>query len=223
MMNDTILSTKDLTFAYPKGSNLSFADLDVAPQQHTLILGDSGTGKSTLLHLLGGLSAPAQGKVFIKGQDIYALSEAALDKFRAQNIGIIFQEAHLLRNLTLSENIKLAQSLAGYKADQNKVDQVLAQLDLSEHRNKLPHQLSRGQLQRAAIARSVINRPAILIADEPTASLDDSNTARVLALLKTMADQHGATLIIATHDKRIKDQFSNTYLLDREFADAQIR
>lgn len=216
MTNDTILSTNALAFTYPQRTSLSFADLTVLSQQHTLVLGDSGTGKSTLLHLLSGLSAPTAGKVLIKGQDIYDLSESALDKFRAQNIGIIFQEAHLLRNLTLSENIKLAQTLAGYKADQEKIDHVLSQLDLADHRNKLPHQLSRGQLQRAAIARAVINQPAILIADEPTASLDDNNTARVLLLLKEMADQQGSTLIIATHDKRIKDQFSNTYLLNQK-------
>lgn len=212
-MEDLILKTAYLTFSYPRGTTLEFADLAIAKQQHTLILGDSGTGKSTLLNLLGGLSQPSTGKVLINGQDIYQLGEAALDKFRAQNIGFIFQEAHLLKNLTLTENIKLAQSLAGYSVNQQDIDQVLEQLQLKEHAYKRPNQLSRGQIQRAAIARAIINRPAILLADEPTASLDDNNTQRVLQLLRQMADTHGSTLVISTHDKRIKDEFSNTYLL----------
>lgn len=212
-MSAAILSTHDLAFSYPKGIDLQFADLTVLPQQHTLLLGDSGTGKSTLLNLLGGLSAPRQGEIKLKGQSVYSLSESALDKFRAQHIGFIFQEAHLLRNLTLTENIKLAQSLAGYAVDETKITRVLSDLDLTDQRAKLPKQLSRGQLQRAAIARAVINQPTILLADEPTASLDDTNTRRVLTLLQEMANQHQSTLVIATHDKRIKDHFSSTYLL----------
>lgn len=212
-MRDLILKTEHLTFDYPKGATLTFADLSIAAQQHTLILGDSGTGKSTLLNLLGGLSQPTTGRVWIKEQDIYQLGEASLDKFRAQNIGFIFQEAHLLKNLTLTENIKLAQSLAGYPVTPPDIVKVLTQLQLTEHGHKRPNQLSRGQIQRAAIARAIINRPAILLADEPTASLDDNNTYRVLELLRQMADTHGSTLLISTHDKRIKDEFSNTYLL----------
>lgn len=212
-MEDLLLKTEQLTFSYPNGATLAFADLSIATQQHTLILGDSGAGKSTLLNLLGGLSQPTTGKVWIKKQNIYQLGEGALDKFRAQNIGFIFQEAHLLKNLTLTENTKLAQSLAGYPVTPQNIDEVLEQLQLKEHGHKRPNQLSRGQIQRAAIARAIINRPAILLADEPTASLDDNNTYRVLELLKQMADTHGSTLIISTHDKRIKDEFSNTYLL----------
>ncbi|MCL7989271.1 ATP-binding cassette domain-containing protein [Sphingobacterium sp. lm-10] len=213
-MQNYVLKTEGLTFRYGSQSPmLAFKDLYVSKQQHTLLLGDSGTGKSTLLNLLGGLSNPTTGQVLINNDDIYQLSESALDKFRAQNIGFIFQEAHLLKNLTLSENIRLAQSLAGYPVDQKQIDSLLEQLQLAEHAQKHPNQLSRGQLQRAAIARAIINRPAILLADEPTASLDDNNTQRVLTLLKEMADKHGSTLIISTHDKRIKDEFTNTYFL----------
>lgn len=213
-MDNYVLQTEGLTFRYGSQSpTLAFKDLHIHKQQHTLLLGDSGTGKSTLLNLLGGLSNPTSGQVRINNENIYQLSESALDKFRAQNIGFIFQEAHLLKNLTLAENIQLAQSLAGYKVDQEKIEALLGQLQLAEHSAKHPNQLSRGQLQRAAIARAIINRPAILLADEPTASLDDNNTQRVLTLLREMADTHGSTLIIATHDKRIKDEFTNTYFL----------
>ncbi|MFD2743595.1 MULTISPECIES: ABC transporter ATP-binding protein [Sphingobacterium] len=213
-MDNYVLKTEGLTFRYgSQSSMLAFKDLQISKQQHTLLLGDSGTGKSTLLNLLGGLSHPNSGYVNIKNEDIYQLSESALDKFRSQNIGFIFQEAHLLKNLTLAENIQLAQSLAGYKVDHEKISALLAQLQLKEHSHKHPNQLSRGQLQRAAIARAIINRPAILLADEPTASLDDNNTQRVLTLLREMADTYGSTLIIATHDKRVKDEFTNTYFL----------
>lgn len=213
-MENLLLKTENLSFSYSAGNTLLFADMAISKQQHTLILGDSGTGKSTLLNLLGGLSLPKTGKVFIENQDIYQLGESALDKFRAQNIGFIFQEAHLLKNLTLRENVQLAQSLAGFRVDIAQIEQVLDQLQLKDHGNKYPNQLSRGQVQRAAIARAIVNSPAILLADEPTASLDDNNTYRVLQLLKQMADKHGSTLIISTHDKRIKDEFSNTYLLN---------
>ncbi len=213
-MENYVLNTESLTFRYGSSSPLlNFNNLTITKQQHTLLLGDSGTGKSTLLNLLGGLSHPTSGSVHINNEDVYRMSESALDKFRAQNIGFIFQEAHLLKNLTLTENIQLAQSLAGYKVDKAHVLTLLQQLQLAEHADKRPNQLSRGQLQRAAIARAVINKPAILLADEPTASLDDNNTQRVLKLLTEMANQHGSTLVIATHDKRLKDEFVNTYLL----------
>lgn len=215
-METAVLSTSQLTFSYPKGPTLTFKDLHILPQDHTLILGDSGCGKSTLLNLLGGLSSPGNGNVTLLGKDMYQLSGTQLDIFRAQNIGFIFQEAHLLRNLTVFENIKLAVTLAKNKVDRNQILDVLKQLRLEEEADKYPQQLSRGQLQRAAIARAIINRPKILFADEPTAALDDENTERVYRLLQEIADKYGATLIVATHDKRLKDKFSNTYILIKE-------
>jgi putative ABC transport system ATP-binding protein len=166
-----------------------------------------------LLNILGGLSRQASGLVKINNQDLSLLSNSKLDQFRAQYIGFIFQEAHLLKNLTLLENIKLAQSLAGKKIDISAIHSILKQLQLDEKSDAYPNELSRGQLQRAAIARSIINKPALLIADEPTAALDDNNTYRVLELLLSIAKTAGSTLLITTHDKRIKDQFSKMYLL----------
>lgn len=208
-----MVRSENLTFKYSPSLELQFPDCTIEKNQHTLLLGDSGTGKTTLLHLLGGLSKPSKGKVYIGEQDVYQLTESQLDGFRAKNIGFIFQEAHLLKNLTITENIELAQHLAKKAVDREPILRILDKLQIADKAGSYPSQLSRGQLQRAAIARAVVNRPELLIADEPTAALDDTNTRYVLDLLLETATSYGATLLIATHDKRIKDNFSNTYQL----------
>jgi len=207
----SVASLSGIAHRYPGGEMLQFADLSVAAGQHTLILGDSGSGKTTLLHILSGLLKPQAGSVQIDGQELYELSPRKLDIFRGQRIGLIFQEAHLVKSLTVKENLQIAQSFAGARVDHTRIQEVLALLELDHKAHGYPSKLSRGQLQRAAIARAVVNHPAILVADEPTASLDDRNTERVLDLLLTQAAQHGATLIIATHDKRVKTRFEHTY------------
>ncbi|KGE15770.1 ABC transporter ATP-binding protein [Sphingobacterium deserti] len=212
-MADTVLSSVNLSYKYPQGAKLDFPDIHILKNQHSLLLGDSGKGKTTLLHLLSGLSKPTQGEVQLMGKNLYSLSGSSLDSYRAKNLGFIFQEAHLLKNLSVAENIKLAQSLAKVPVDEHAVMHMLSELQLADKANALPHQLSRGQKQRVAIARALINRPGLLLADEPTASLDDTNTALVLKLLFDTAEKHGATLLIATHDKRIKDKFVHAYQL----------
>ena len=214
-MADTVLSSLGLSFQYPQGLRLEFPNIHISENQHSLLLGDSGSGKTTLLHLLSGLSKPTEGEVQLMGQPLYRLSGTARDAFRAKNLGFIFQEAHLLRNLTVTENIKLAQSLAKNPVDGPAIADLLERLQLSDRVDALPSQLSRGQKQRVAIARALINRPGLLLADEPTASLDDKNTELVLQLLLDLASNYGSTLLIATHDKRIKDHFSTSYLLER--------
>jgi len=194
-------------------AGMSFPDIRIPAHRHTLLLGDSGRGKTTLLHLLSGLSRPDTGKVTLAGRDLYALRGAKLDAFRSQNMGFIFQEPHLLKNLTVMENIKLAQSLAGNRPDGTEIAKLLRYLQLEDKASVLPHRLSRGQKQRAAIARAVVNKPGLLLADEPTASLDDTNTDLVLQLLLDVAGNYGSTLLIATHDKRIKDHFEHSYRL----------
>ncbi|WP_313513217.1 ABC transporter ATP-binding protein [Sphingobacterium sp.] len=212
-MSDFVLKTSNLSYQYPKGPTLSFQDLLLADQQHTLVLGDSGSGKSTLLNLIAGFSSPTTGEVIINGQNLYQLSGSDLDKFRAQNLGFIFQEAHLLKNLSVTENIKLAQSLAGLAVDEQAIKSLLEKLQLGGYGNRRPNELSRGQVQRVAIARALINKPSLLIADEPTAALDDKNTFLVVELIKGLAKEQGSTLLISTHDKRLKDEFTNNYIL----------
>ena len=213
IMSDFVLKTSSLSYQYPKGPKLSFQDLLLADQQHNLVLGDSGSGKSTLLNLIAGFSSPTTGQVIINGQDLYQLSGSDLDKFRAQNLGFIFQEAHLLKNLSVTENIKLAQSLAGLAVDEQAIKSLLEKLQLGGFGNRRPNELSRGQVQRVAIARALINKPLLLIADEPTAALDDKNTFLVVELIKGLAKEQGSTLLISTHDKRLKDEFTNNYIL----------
>jgi len=208
-----MIRSKNLTFKYSSSHPLIFPDVHIDKNKHTLLLGESGSGKTTLLHLLGGLSQPKSGNVFINESDIYAMAEEQRDLFRAKNMGFIFQDAHLLKNLTLEENIVLAQFLAKEKQDKLAVREVLDKLQIGDKANSYPTQLSRGQLQRAAIARAVINKPKVLIADEPTAALDDSNTKYAMDLLLEIAENFDATLLIATHDTRIKPYFVNTYQL----------
>ncbi len=207
----SVASLSGITHRYPGGETLRFADLNVSAGQHTLILGNSGSGKTTLLHILSGLLKPQAGSVQIDGQELYQLSSRRLDAYRGQRIGLIFQEAHLVKSLTVRENLQIAQGFAGTRVDNSRIQEVLTLLELDHKAHSYPSKLSRGQIQRAAIARAVVNHPAILVADEPTASLDDRNTERVLDLLFAQATQHGATLIIATHDKRVKTHFAHTY------------
>lgn len=211
--NDHLIAMENVQFRYPGGEAMHFPDLTIDKGQHTLLLGNSGTGKTTFLHILTGLLAPTEGQVSVAGQQIYNLPARKLDHFRGQEIGIVFQNAHLISSLTLEENIQIAQEFAGTKRDRDHIVSILSSLDLADQGHKYPRQLSRGQLQRAGIARALVNRPATLIADEPTASLDDTNTARVMDLLFKQAEEHGATLIIATHDQRIKNRFTHTYIL----------
>jgi len=173
---------------------------------HCVITGDSGSGKTTLLHLMAGLLTLQQGQIIIAGQDLSTLNHAALDRFRGQNIGIVFQRQHLVKALTVFDNLMLAQYLANQPQDKKRITTVLAQLNLTPQQKALPSTLSQGQAQRVALARAVINQPKILLCDEPTANLDDTHCQQVLTLLENQAKACNATLVIATHDARIKQQ-----------------
>lgn len=215
-IQDDLLRLENLGHQYPGGERLAFPNLRMSRGEHTLLLGDSGTGKTTYLHILTGLLRPTEGHVYIGGRDIYALSTRDLDHYRGQQIGLVFQNAHLINSLTLYDNMRIGQEFAGRKHDSDRILRTLEVLDLVDYRDKFPRKLSRGQLQRAAIARAVINHPSILVADEPTASLDDTNTERVMDLLFEQAEEHGATLLLATHDNRIKERFNNTIILTKQ-------
>lgn len=175
--------------------------------EHWLLLGKSGCGKTTLLHILAGLLKPSAGKVQIADKEIYTLKSTQLDTFRGRKIGIVFQKTHLIQTLNVQQNLEIAQYLAGLPTNRKRITTVLEQLQLSHTLKQYPAQLSGGEAQRLAVARAVLNEPTILLADEPTASLDDENAGKVIDLLKTQAQQYQATLLIATHDKRVKDNF----------------
>lgn len=208
-----MISLKSVAHQYTPQQDIRFEDWQIDAGSQWLLLGASGSGKSTLLHILTGILKPAQGNVTIKGTSIYDLSAKALDQFRGRNIGIIFQRPHLIKSLSISENLIIAQSFANLPIDLKRVNEVLAALGIADKKSSYPAQLSQGQLQRVSIARAVINKPALLIADEPTSSLDDNNAQIVLELLMQQSGANQATLVVATHDKRVKDAFKHTYEL----------
>ena len=193
---------------------IDLPQLSIKQNSHHLLLGRSGSGKTTLLHIIGGLLRPTEGRVTVDDIDITSLSGDALDRLRGRTIGMIFQQLHLLPTLTVEQNLLLAPYLAGLKQDAKRAQDVLQSLDIEDKKYAFPHQLSVGQQQRVAIARAVMNRPKLLLADEPTSSLDDQRAQQVLTLLKEQADLHEATLIIATHDARIAGSFEERVLLD---------
>lgn len=208
-----MLHTSQLTFAYKGQSVLQFPDLQCNQGEHWLLLGQSGSGKTTLLHLLGGLLSPRFGQVVVADQTITGLKAAALDRFRGSHIGIIFQKSHFVRALSVEQNLALAQKLAGKSIDKKRIGDLLDHLNLGHKKHSRPDQLSVGEQQRAAIARALLNQPAVILADEPTSALDDHNCGEVIKLLETEAGNVGATLLVVTHDGRLKTRFSNQVTL----------
>lgn len=200
-----MIKTSNVSYAYKTGSSLQLPDVEVRAGEPCLLLGDSGSGKTTLLHLMGGLLRMQQGSIFIAGTDISRMNEAQLDHFRAKHLGFVFQRNHLIGALTVAQNIAMAPYLAGSKIEQARIDEVLEELQLKEKRNARISELSLGQAQRVAIARAVINKPALILADEPTSSLDDTNCMRAIQLLLQVAEHHQAALLVATHDQRLKN------------------
>jgi ABC-type lipoprotein export system ATPase subunit len=200
-----MFKAEGLVQRYSTDTTIHFPDWTVAQGEHWLLTGPSGAGKTTLLHLLGGLLRPDGGSLFIAGKDMLSLSGAQRDAFRGKHIGIVFQQPHLIDTLTITENLLLAQYFAGNKQDKAYCRQLLSHLGL-ERPDAYPNTLSQGQMQRVSLARAIINKPSLLLADEPTASLDDENALQVLAMLQECAQQEGASLVIATHDSRIKER-----------------
>lgn len=204
-----ILKVQGLRKIYGQGENevraLDGVDLTVNKGEFIAVIGASGSGKSTLLHLLGGLDRPSEGKVWIKGTDIYNLNDDNLSIFRRRNIGFIFQFFNLVPVLDVEENIALPTLLDHQKVDKNSLNEIMETLGLQKRKNHLPSELSGGQQQRVSIARALINKPAIILADEPTGNLDSKTTADVLELLKATAKKYEQTIIIITHDPVVAD------------------
>lgn len=208
-----MFAIQNLTHAYAGREVLRVDEWRAEQGAQWLMLGPSGSGKSTLLHVLAGILRPASGQAVVAEQDLGALSEAALDRFRGKHIGIVLQRLHLIDSLSVLNNLLLAQYMAGAKQDATRVREVLASLDLADKASAMPHELSHGQAQRVAVARAVVNKPKLLLADEPTSNLDDVRCVQVLDLLLDQARACGATLVIATHDQRIKSRVANHYEL----------
>jgi ABC-type lipoprotein export system ATPase subunit len=208
-----MLQAQNLKFSYGGSNTLSFPNIECQDGEHWLLLGQSGSGKTTLLHLLGGLLSPQNGSIKIGETEMSRLNGSNLDKFRGQNIGIIFQTAHFVKALTVQENLILAQQLAGKKIDKQLIVNVLQKLNLEHKLKSKTSELSVGEQQRVAIARALVNSPALILADEPTSALDDKNTDEVIQLLEKTASEANATLIIVTHDNRLKDYFKNQIML----------
>lgn len=178
-----------------------------------LLAGQSGSGKSTVLHLLAGLTPPTVGTVIVNGTDVVALADGARDRWRGRTVGLVPQRLHLVSALDVRDNLRLAQALAGMAVDDARITALLQAVGVSDLARRFPSQLSQGQAQRVAIARAVVNRPALLLADEPTANLDDAHAAQALELLRGQAIESGATLVVASHDARVRSLLPHSFTL----------
>lgn len=205
-----ILQTIDLSKSYghadARVDAIQNVNLSVNQGEFVAIVGASGSGKSTLLHLLGGVDRPTSGQVIIDGSELYSKSEHELAIFRRRKLGFIFQAYNLIPVLTAEENIKLPMLLENKKADEAYFNELLAVLGLQERRHHLPSELSGGQQQRTAIGRALINKPSIILADEPTGNLDSKHSKEIVDLLTYSVKKYHQTLIMITHDVSIAER-----------------
>ncbi len=199
-----ILRVENLTKIYGKDKNQVIAvnnvSFSVEKGEFVAVVGSSGSGKSTLLHLIGGVDRPTSGRVFIEGKDIYDLTDDELAIFRRRHIGLIYQFYNLIPILNVVENISLPCELDGRRVSKNKLNELLQVLDLQDRKDHLPNELSGGQQQRVAIGRSLINNPAIVLADEPTGNLDSKTSDDIVNLLRESNKKYDQTMIMITHN-----------------------
>ncbi|MCG8581157.1 MAG: ATP-binding cassette domain-containing protein [Bacteroidales bacterium] len=208
-----MIYTKGLAINYKGGKQLTFKDLHIDRGQQWLLKGHSGTGKTTLLHILSGILPPSAGIVSIGDVIINELPQSQLDKFRASSIGLIFQKNLFVSSINMYNNLVIGKKLAGQQIDKTKILKLTDELGISALINKMPYQLSQGEQQRFSIARALVNDPKIILADEPTSSLDDTNCERFINSITTLCNKHNVTLLIATHDNRFNEQFQNAIQL----------
>jgi ABC-type lipoprotein export system ATPase subunit len=208
-----MLSVQNLSFSYQSNKSFNFPDLHATINEPTLILGNSGKGKTTLLHLLGLLLKPESGSVVINDTELTGLSVKETTQFRAENIGIIFQQPHFISSLNVLDNLLVANYLGDKKLQKDKAKSLATELGFEELLNKKINRLSGGEQQRVGIARALMNNPKVVLADEPTSNLDDDNCERVINLLTKQAEAIGSALIIVTHDGRLKERFAKQVAL----------
>jgi len=208
-----MIQIANLAFRYAQGPEIKFPDFACEKGSELLILGKSGTGKTTLLHLLGALRKPTEGKVIIGEAEVSQFSRAQLDKFRGKNIGIVFQTSHFVQSLSVIDNLLLVPYFSKSSTDRKFAMQLLDSLNLADKAKKSTSDLSVGEQQRVAIARALMNKPQLLLADEPTSALDDHNATQVLKLLREHAAELNASLVVVTHDNRLKSEISNAITL----------
>lgn len=201
------LKIENLSKVYGKGENkvaaLDNVSLTIEKGEFTAIIGSSGSGKSTLLHSIGGVDVPTGGKIYLEGQDIYDQSSEKLAIFRRRQVGLIYQFHNLIPTLNVVENITLPILMDKRMVNKERLNELLEMLGLQERKKHLPNQLSGGQQQRVSIGRALMNAPAVMLADEPTGSLDSRNGHEIIKLLKESNQKYGQTLILVTHDENI--------------------
>ncbi|MEK8211261.1 ABC transporter ATP-binding protein [Paenibacillus sp. FSL L8-0463] len=201
------LKIENLCKVYGKGENqvtaLDHVSLTIEKGEFTAIIGSSGSGKSTLLHIIGGVDVPTGGKVFLDGQDVYAKNNEKLAIFRRRQVGLIYQFHNLIPTLNVVENITLPILMDKRKVNEERLNDLLEMLGLKDRKTHLPNQLSGGQQQRVSIGRALMNAPAVMLADEPTGSLDSRNGHEIIKLLKESNKKYGQTLLLVTHDENI--------------------
>lgn len=217
-LNLSILEVKNLCKTYGKGENkveaLKNITFNIEKGEFIAIVGESGSGKSTLLHLLGGLDKANSGEIFIDGENILKLNDDNLAIFRRRSIGFVFQFFNLVPILNVEENIKIPALLDNKKVDDEYFEEILRILKLEKRRKHIPAELSGGQQQRVSIARSLINKPGIILADEPTGNLDSKTSKEIIELLKISSKKYNQTLIVITHDLKIADKADRVITLE---------
>ena len=208
-----MLVSKDLTFSYDNSKVFHFPNITLDKREHLLVLGESGIGKTTMIQLLAGLLTAHSGELLINGTDITTLNSTQLDLFRGKHIGMVFQRPYFVRNISVLENLLLSLYLSKNKQDEKKALHLLDHIGLADKKNHQPNQLSQGEQQRMSIALAVLKNPDLILADEPTSSLDDTNCYKIAQLLEEQAQSTNAQLIIITHDSRLKTHFNKSITL----------
>ncbi len=208
-----MLKSQSINYSYDGVYQFSFPDIQLQKEEDLLVLGESGVGKTTLIQILAGLLKPTSGTLEFNGTSYHNLSSKELDQFRGKHIGMVFQRPHFVRNMNILDNLLLSLYLSGNVQDEKRATQLLEQIGLENKLFCKPDELSIGEQQRAAIALAVVKNPDLILADEPTSSLDDTNCEKITNLLKEQASTTKAQLIIITHDNRLKSQFNKSITL----------